>query len=37
MAYIRVLSKDLDSYYYIIFYSLEGKKHMMKGDFELIR
>ncbi len=29
--------QDLGTYFYMIFYSLEGKKGMMKGDFQLIR
>jgi gliding motility-associated-like protein len=29
--------QDLGTYFYMIYYSLEGKKHMMKGDFQLIR
>jgi len=31
------VNQDVGSYYYMIFYSLEGKRHMMKGDLELIR
>ncbi len=29
--------QDLGTYFYMIFYSFEGHKHMMKGDFQLIR
>jgi len=29
--------QDLGTYFYMIFYTFEGKKHMLKGDFELIR
>jgi gliding motility-associated-like protein len=31
------VNQDLGTYYYMIFYSLEGKKHMLKGDLQLIR
>jgi len=29
--------QDLGTYFYLINYTLQGKHHMMKGDFELIR
>ena len=29
--------QDMNTYFYMINYTLEGQKHMMKGDFELIR
>jgi gliding motility-associated-like protein len=29
--------QDLGTYFYMINYSLNGKKSMMKGDFQLIR
>ncbi len=29
--------QDIGTYFYMVFYSFEGKKHMLKGDFELIR
>ncbi len=29
--------QDLGTYFYMIFYSIGGHKHMMKGDFQLIR
>ncbi len=29
--------QDLGTYFYMAHYTLEGKKHMMKGDFQLIR
>lgn len=29
--------QDIGTFFYMIFYSLEGRKHMMKGDLELIR
>ncbi len=29
--------QDLGTYFYMIYYTLRGKKHMMKGDFQLIR
>jgi gliding motility-associated-like protein len=31
------VKQDLGTYFYMIFYSFEGHKHMMKGDFQLIR
>jgi gliding motility-associated-like protein len=31
------INQDVGTYYYMMFYSLEGKRHMMKGDLELIR
>ncbi len=29
--------QDLGTYFYMIYYTLKDKKHMMKGDFQLIR
>jgi gliding motility-associated-like protein len=29
--------QDMNTYFYMINYTLEGQKHLMKGDFELIR
>ena len=31
------VQQDANTYFYLINYTLENKKHMMKGDFELIR
>jgi len=29
--------QDMGTYFYMIYYSIEGKKHMLKGDFQLVR
>ena len=31
------VKQDLGTYYYMVSYSFEGKKHILKGDFSLIR
>jgi len=31
------VKQDLGTFYYMLFYTLENKSHMMKGDIELIR
>jgi gliding motility-associated-like protein len=33
----KSINAELGTYFYMIFYSLHGKKDMMKGDFQLIR
>ena len=34
---LKGIPQDVGTYFYMINYSLEGKKHMMKGDLTLIR